>query len=477
MCLPSPTRSWRRLLALLALVLLLASACGSAGGDTAASSEAAFGADAEAPSAVTTRVSADALDSDGEFDLDAAAQAEVEEAAATTGSTGSGAQPQLVDLGRDIIYTAHLDLASTDVSDATREAVRTVESLGGFLFSQETSGQDSTSRLVFKVLPEQFAVTLERLGGIGTVRSQAVSAEDVTAIVVDLESRITTAQASVVRLRALIDEANDFQIIADLENQLLERETTLERLRGQLRSVQNQVDLATINVSIVRLQNRAAVGVQLTALAEHDGGQRCSRGEGQPSVNVDGPTTLCLRITNRGDLTLTNIDLNEPLLGVSLEDFVLLDGDLDRLTPGQTAVLIAEVDVTEAVESLRTSVVAQGIDADDERVGDQVRSTSPALWIQVPETDDLPGFGEVLTGSWNAVKTIAILLAIALVAVAPFAAAALLLSPLFVWLWRRVPRPTLRLQRAAATPPAPMPPPPPGRADANDEVEETTVSF
>lgn len=475
MRLPSRTRSARRLLALATLVMILASACSAADTQAASSTAADFAAGvAEAPRA------ADAMDvEEMEMEESAGAMAEVaaDESSATTGSTGTQAQAQLMDLGRDIIYTAHLDLASTNVSDATREAVRSVESLGGFLFSQETSGQNGTSRLVFKVLPEQFATTLERLGGIGTVRSQAVNAEDVTSIVVDLESRITTAEASVVRLRALIEEANDFQIIAQLENQLLDRETTLERLRGQLRSVQNQVDLATINVSIVQLQNRASVGVTLTALPEHDGGQRCSLGQGQPSVSVDGPTTLCLHITNRGDLTLTSIDLVDPVLGVSLEEFVALAGDLDRLAPGMTALAIAEIDVTEAVESLRTSVVAQGIDADDERVGDQIRSTSPALWIQVPETDELPGFAEVLSGSWNAIKTIAILLAIALVAVAPFAAAALLLSPVLVWIWRRLPRPTPTSQHTVTTAPPPPPPSTPALApDTTEEAGETTVT-
>lgn len=471
MRLPSPTRSLQRLLALLTLVMLMAAACGSAEvTDTAASAARDSAGDAaEAPMAV------EAMDGDSMDEAmdDSEAMAESDDRAlATTGSTGSEAQAQLVDLGRDIIYTAQLDLASTDVSAATREAVRTVEGLGGFLFSQQTNGQDNTSQLVFKVLPAQFATTLDRLGGIGTVRNQAVSAEDVTAIVVDLRSRITTAEASVLRLRALIEEANDFEIIAQLENQLLDRETTLERLRGQLRSVENQVDLATINVSIVRLVNRASVGVELTALPGHDGGQRCSLGQGQTSIASDGSTTICLRITNRGDLTLVGLELDQPLFGLALEELVLLDGDVERLTPGMSALLVAEIEVTEEVESLRTEISARGVNADDEFIGDEVRSTSPALWIQVPERDELPSFGDVLSGSWNAITTIAILIAIALVAVAPFAVAAFLLSPVFIWIWRRIPRPTPKPQRMAPMPP----PPPPSRADAKEEAAETTVS-
>ena len=142
------------------------------------------------------------------------------------------------------------------------------------------------------------------------------------------------------RLRALIEDANDFEIIAQLENQLLDRETTLERLRGQLRSVENQVDLATINLSIVRLVNRASVGVTLTALPGHDGSQRCSLGQGQNSIASEGPTTVCLQITNRGDLALVNLDLDDPLLGLALEELVVLDGDIERLSPGASTCLL-----------------------------------------------------------------------------------------------------------------------------------------
>ncbi len=463
----------RRLLAMLALVLMTAAACSSAEmNDTASASSADFAADAAEPAVAFETSADDAMDGDEAlFDEGVSGRgSEAANEAMTTGSTGSEAQAQLIDLGRDIIYTANLDLASTDVSGATRDAVTTVEGLGGFLFSQDTNGQNNTSRLVFKVLPAQFATTLDRLGGIGTVRNQAVSAEDVTSIVVDLRSRITTAEASVVRLRALIEEANDFEIIAQLENQLLDRETTLERLRGQLRSVENQVDLATINLSIVELQNRASVAVSLTALPLHDGGQRCSMGQGQNSITADGPTTLCLQITNRGDVTLVDLDIDQPVLGTSLEDFVLLDGTVDRLAPGMTALLIAELDVTEEVESLRTTVIARGVDADDEPAGGEARSTSPALWIQVPESDELPGFADVLAGSWNAIKTIAILIAIALVAVAPFAAVALVLAPLALWVWRRLP------QRGAKAPSKPPMPAPPGPRDLNEEPVESTVS-
>ena len=90
--------------------------------------------------------------------------------------------------------------------------------------------------LTFKVLPEVFDEALARLGELGDVESQQVSADDVTDIVVDLESRIITSEASVERL-TFLENAVSLAGVAGLEAQLLIRETDLERLGGQLRTI------------------------------------------------------------------------------------------------------------------------------------------------------------------------------------------------------------------------------------------------
>jgi len=77
---------------------------------------------------------------------------------------------------------------------------RWVAAMGGVLFGQETtSGPEPRSVLTIKVLPANFAAAMERLAGLGTLVSQTVYADDVTERVVDLQSRITTAEASVER--------------------------------------------------------------------------------------------------------------------------------------------------------------------------------------------------------------------------------------------------------------------------------------
>jgi hypothetical protein len=98
------------------------------------------------------------------------------------------------------------------------------------------------------VPPDRFRAVLADLADLGEVQTQSVTTDDVTDQVVDLDSRIATAEASVFRLRALLAEADVVTDIARIENQLLQRETDLETLRGQRRTIEQQVAMATITV-------------------------------------------------------------------------------------------------------------------------------------------------------------------------------------------------------------------------------------
>jgi len=470
-----PARPKKRLLAAIALLMtLFAAAC--SGGDSSsdvASSGASFDA---------------ALPAQDDVDFFEVAAAEESESAAadtaqsdaqgvtTTGAAGGEAAAQLPDFGRDIIYTATLELASTDVSRATREAISVIEARGGFLFSQETAGGvGGSSVLTFKILPDQFQAALNALGSVGEVRSQSISADDVSAIVVDLESRINTAEASVIRLRNLLEGATELETIATLENQLLQRETTLEQLRGQLRSVRNQVDLATITVYVSQLLNRPGVSVQAVTYSGHDEGFSCFDGPTKRSGEIGDPFTICYRVTNSGDAPLIDLDISDAAFDTTTGSLFAVDGELGRLEPGETITLAHEVELVEPVR-LRTMVTATALNTADGEVIADVTATAATIRFDVTDFDaGFPSFGQVLSNSWEALKTIAIVIALVAVALAPFAAVALVLGIPALRFWRRrqAMRPITPVAPAPPAPPAPQPPPPAmGPADQTDTSDE-----
>ena len=322
------TTGWR-MIALVMILMLVVSACsdGSSLADDAASSDTA----ADEPAA----------DSGEAARVDEPASEPADQPATVTPS-GLAVPTALTpaDIGRDIIFRATISVEVDDVAAAGREAQTIIEGLGGLVFGQETvTRPEPRTVLTFKVFPDDFSTALERLAGLGDLVDQQVSADDVTERVVDLQSRINTSAVSVERLRDLLDEAGDVSVIAQLENQLLERETTLEQLRGQLRTIQDQVDLATITMTITpspRVVPRT--GIDVVAWLSEGADDPCL-GRRELVVEPDATVHMCLEIENNGETTLTDIELESGELRLRLDELTIIEGDTRELESGDRLVV------------------------------------------------------------------------------------------------------------------------------------------
>ena len=394
------SRWWRRVIVTLVL-LLLAGACGSdeSSDDMAAAEAAAAAAEAAASSAPATTAAmaeemveeeamaaldevqmalaepesealeaADAASKEAE----AASEAEVasdeamaEEASADEMAEGdvssvddTSSEGAVVNLstanspaafGRDVIYRAWVSVEAPDVAAATNQAISIVQGLGGFVFGQQTRSRPSPySEIVFKVLPEDFSVALARLSQVGELVDQQISADDVTERIVDLQSQIITAEASVGRLRSFLETATNLENVAFYERELLIRETDLERLRGQVRTLQDQVALATITLAISQLPERPVIlpntGMVVTAWASTGNEDPCL-GHKDLTVERDDTVNFCVEVANVGEVTLTDVELSSDVLPLDDNPFAIERGSFEIIEPGQflTATLTEEV--------------------------------------------------------------------------------------------------------------------------------------
>jgi hypothetical protein len=423
-----------RTVSVVALVLALAAgACTS--GDDAASATTALNARFDAAGVPATTAAFAATESPAE-DIDGTGRA------VATSGLGTGAVTSAVlqtsATGRDIIFTADITVAVTDVAVASDAAARQIAALGGFVFGQRTTGSpEPTSVFTFKVFPEDFQEALRRLGDLGELRTQNISTDDVTERIVDLESRINTAEASVQRLQELLDEAGDITTIAQLENQLLERETQLETLRGQLRTLDDQVALATIVLTLTEALSRPAVELSLSAYpGADDAGQSCPGDFGGLAVDEGSEATLCLAITNVGDTSLSDFELSAPILDLDLGDFTVVVGSIDgALVPGDSILLATEVEVERDIRP-RPRVTAVPLDADGNPLAGRSVSDTDSYVLDAVDPGGVPTFGEGLAASVDFLQRIG-LVAILLVGVTlPF-----VWIPIVAWAgWRVVRR-------------------------------------
>ena len=432
-----------KLLVLAIALLLLAAACSS--GDSADSERfndigAPLDSGGFAQETTTTMASATEAPSDGD------------ERSSLNALGSGGIEPvvfQTSGFGRDIIFTADLTVAAADVATAGEEATRQIQLLGGFLFGQRTTGDPTPmSILTFKVSPDDFQEALDRLGSIGDLRTQNVSADDVTERIVDVQSRINTAEASVERLRALLEGAVDIKTIVELENELLQRETQLETMRGSLRTLEDQVALATIVLTITEAESRPAVSLNVTTYPGHDGGLSCP---GSSGITVDqaSEVTVCFEVFNVGDTLLTDFELRDPVLDVEFDDLIVIFGDPGTpMEPGESIVLATE---TVAERSLRTqtTVTATPVNEDGEVLSTRKAANTVTMFIQAVDPGGIPTFAEGLQASWGLlvdVVQVVILMAGALI---PF-----LWVPILLWLgWRFMKRRTDALESGSGPTP------------------------
>ncbi len=373
------------------------------------------------------------------------------------------------DLGREIVYRATISVQADDVTAASSEAVALVQGLGGIVFSQTTRTEPQPrAEIVFKVRPADFSAALERLAGVGKLVDQSISADDVTERVVDLESRISTAETSVARLRRLLDEAVDLEDVAAIERQLLDRETTLEVLRGQLRTLRDQVDLATITLAITQSPTVLPdTGMMVQAWVSDDADDPCL---GTLHFTADPDSTLyfCLEVENTGASALTDVTVRSREVRLDVGSFELVQGGFDRIEPGDLLVAVLDEPVEDgrvagrvATRGLEVNLEVEAVPVDSEGAPLQEVSASAWVFVDVDPDESLPGFRDSISdgaGFLRSLVGVALVVIGVLIPFLPFVAVIIAL----IW-WRRrrrLRRP--RLDKATKPPaPAPAPPPPP----------------
>lgn len=395
-----------------------------------------------------------------------------EDAEAAVSSTGADTAPiSAADLNRQIIFTATVEVDVDNVAAAGAEAVAAIESVGGFVFGQEsTGGAEPRSVFTFKVRPADFDRALAALDGLGELRNQVISADDVTERVVDLESRIQVAELGVERLRVAMEATTTLEDFAEYERLLLERETELEVMRGQIRTLQDQIDLATI--TLVLTQDRVVNNLQVSVSAyeEHNDGLSCP-GQMDRAVESKTDLTICIELINTGDQALSELTVADTGLGIGADtELINVFGRLDEpLQPGQSVIIAHEL-VTDRDLRLRTVAGGQPIAVEGGDPAGPPVSTTQNLTINVRPSDDAPGFEDgfesgttVLVGIWAAVRvTVGFL--VPLLVLLPFVVA-------FGWLvrrWRR--RPGRKSKKPVPATSGWIPPPPAPAAEATAEA-------
>jgi hypothetical protein len=160
---------------------------------------------------------------------------------------------------RKIIRNADITIEVSSTVDAQHQVTSIAESHSGFVVTSEAKqreGNDPAQRtldikLVVRVPSNQFGRAFDEIKKLaGNTPAEQVTSQDVTEDFIDLEARIKTQKALEVQFLEIMRQANKIADALEVQRQIAEVRTEIEKLEGRKRFLENRSSLSTINVNI-----------------------------------------------------------------------------------------------------------------------------------------------------------------------------------------------------------------------------------
>lgn len=177
--------------------------------------------------------------------------------------------------GREIIATASATVEVEDTAAAAQAIGAAAVTRGGYVESMTLEGAGAVTQtpedvmvdggividpwmpypmsgnwITVRVPSDQLTATIAELAEFGDVKASSINRQDVTDQVVDLNARIDAAQASVDRLTELMSQTGSVGDLIAAEQALSERQAMLESYQQHLASLENQVALSSLTVTL-----------------------------------------------------------------------------------------------------------------------------------------------------------------------------------------------------------------------------------
>jgi hypothetical protein len=148
--------------------------------------------------------------------------------------------------------TAELEVASFDESIQKITAFASEEK--GYVATTSSEKQANgklRGEIVVKVLPDNLDRFLGKLRGIGDLKNQALTTEDVTKAYFDTESRLKNARLMEQRLIEILKtKSKDVADLLEVEKELGRVREQIETMQGELKFMDSQVAFATVTITL-----------------------------------------------------------------------------------------------------------------------------------------------------------------------------------------------------------------------------------
>ena len=163
-------------------------------------------------------------------------------------------------IDRKIIRNADLTLEVPQTTETQQRIAAIAEAHGGFVVTSEAKQREGTEpaqrtldiKLVVRLPENQFGAVLDQIRGLGGNLSEAkITGQDVTEDFIDLEARIKTQKALEQQFLQIMKQAYKVEDAMEVQRQIADVRTDIEKLEGRKRFLENRSSLSTITVNII----------------------------------------------------------------------------------------------------------------------------------------------------------------------------------------------------------------------------------
>ncbi|MFH1003183.1 MAG: DUF4349 domain-containing protein [Chloroflexota bacterium] len=168
---------------------------------------------------------------------------------ATSTSGGSLALAQ----ERLIVRNGYLSLVVNDVITARDEITRIATGVDGYVVSSQIRGEGLETRgdIAIRVPDDQFEAVLTKLRQLAVrVSSESTDSQDITEEYIDLQARLSNAQATEQQYLALLDRATTVEDILKIYDNLSRVRSEIEQLKGRIKYLEQSSSTSLINAHL-----------------------------------------------------------------------------------------------------------------------------------------------------------------------------------------------------------------------------------
>ncbi len=171
-------------------------------------------------------------------------------------SGGESIEDTKVTIERKIIYRGSLEIEVKDYKKSSDEFQKILEKYkeSAYIHSSSTSLQYEKYHVThykIKITPDKLNQFIKDVTGLGDLKSQSMTGEDITEKYIDLKSRLKNKEMTYKRMVALLDrKTNKLNDLLSVERQIERVSGEIEALKGKIRYYDNLVSMATLDLHL-----------------------------------------------------------------------------------------------------------------------------------------------------------------------------------------------------------------------------------